>query len=103
MTALAGGRESVELRPMVIVRPATASRIIGYDVARALAILGMLLDHCAQVLGPRWPEGWGLSVLLCMDGRATAVFVMLAGVGVTLLARRHTPAEMRRTMVRRGA
>jgi uncharacterized protein len=100
MTALAG-RESIELSPVVIVRPAT-SRIHGYDVARALAILGMLVDHCTQVLGPRMPEGWGLSVLQFMDGRATAVFVMLAGVGVTLLGRRYTTAERRWIMVRRG-
>jgi uncharacterized protein len=90
------------------VAPATAAaaitaRVVGYDVARALAICSMMLDHCSQALGPRATAGWGMRVLEFLDGRASATFIVLAGVGVTLLGRRKTPTELRRTLLRRGA
>ncbi|HEY7116718.1 MAG TPA: DUF418 domain-containing protein [Tepidisphaeraceae bacterium] len=86
----------------VLVEPASR-RIIGFDLARAFAILAMMVDHCAQVLGPSMPTGWGGKLLEFIDGRASAVFVVLAGVGVTLLARRQTPAQIRGVLLRRGA
>lgn len=82
--------------------PSTA-RIIGFDIARALAILAMVVDHCAQVLGPRQPVGWSGKLLGLMDGRPSAIFVILAGVGVTLLNRRQSAAELRAVLFRRGA
>src|SRR5437868_15437930 len=81
---------------------ATAARVVGYDVARALAICSMMLDHCSQALGPRATAGWGARVLEFLDGRASATVIVLAGVGVTLLGRRNTPTELRRTLLRRG-
>ena len=81
----------------------SSSRILGYDVARAVAICGMVVDHSAQVIGPADPAGWGQTLLDFMDGRASAVFVVLAGVGVSLLCRKHAPADLRRTLLRRGA
>jgi uncharacterized membrane protein YeiB len=81
----------------------SSRRIIGYDLARAFAILAMMVDHSAQMIGPTRPTGWGGMLLALIDGRASAIFVMLAGVGVTLLNRRQTPAEIRWVLVRRGA
>jgi uncharacterized membrane protein YeiB len=78
-------------------------RIIGFDLARAFAILAMMVDHCAQALGPKQPIGWGGALLGLIDGRASATFVVLAGVGVTLLNRRQSAAEIRSVLVRRGA
>src|SRR5206468_3636939 len=67
------------------------------------AILAMVIDHCAQALGPIHPSGWGGKLLELIDGRASATFVVLAGVGVTLLNRRQSPAEIREVLFRRGA
>lgn len=59
------------------------SRVIGIDVARALAILGMVMVH----FGPFNPDtstplGW---LYRSSHGRASVLFVLLAGIGVTLL------------------
>jgi uncharacterized membrane protein YeiB len=102
-------RERVEVRdalPVLEYAPAaepSTPRVIGFDIARALAILAMMVDHCAQALGPAQPIGWGGALLGMIDGRASAIFVVLAGVGVTLLNRRQTPAEIRAVLIRRGA
>ena len=63
-------------------------RILGYDLARALAIFGMVIVNFKIVMGagrrgPRWLIDWvGL-----LDGRAAATFVVLAGIGISLLSR----------------
>src|SRR5262245_46306384 len=71
-------------------RPPTAlppARIEGFDVARAVAIVGMVVIHFTEALSyetmpPRLQELVGL-----LDGRAAALFVILAGIGVTLMTR----------------
>jgi uncharacterized membrane protein YeiB len=87
-----------------------ADRIVGFDVARALAIMGMVVVHFSLVMandqsGPVLLQ----AVLGFLDGRAAATFVILAGVGLTLLARRammsedvQAIAQVRRLLIRRG-
>lgn len=64
-------------------------RIFGYDVARAFAIFGMILVNYKVVMtadgsGPDWLAfTTGL-----FEGRAAAIFVILAGVGISLASRR---------------
>ncbi len=53
-------------------------RIVGIDVARGLAVLGMMTAH----VGP--DDRYGLSRLA--DGRPASVFVVLAGVSLALLS-----------------
>lgn len=108
MVVAAADRERIEVRELPALEhrapiEAASRRIIGYDLARAFAILAMMVDHCAQALGPTQPTGWGGFLLSMIDGRASAIFVCLAGVGVTLLNRRQTPAEIRTVLLRRGA
>jgi len=62
-------------------------RILGYDVARAFAVFGMVLVNfritagsCSD--GPQWLI-WALDALI---GRAAALFVVLAGIGLSLMA-----------------
>ncbi len=67
----------------------TTSRIIGYDVARALAIFGMVIVNFKTVMydkvsGPDWLLG----LVNLFEGRAAAMFVILAGVGMTLMSKR---------------
>lgn len=64
-------------------------RIIGYDLARSFAIFGMVVVNFKIVLGaeqsgPAWLE----SLVGLLDGRAAATFVVLAGVGLSLLSRK---------------
>jgi methionine-R-sulfoxide reductase len=64
-------------------RPQRSGRISGIDLARALAIVGMLAVH----VGPTAADGWAGSLYALPHGRASVLFVLLAGVGVSLLAR----------------
>ena len=64
------------------------NRIIGYDLARAVALLGMLLVNFSVLLGngssdPTWLD----HVIEMIRGRAAATFVVLAGVGLSLLTK----------------
>ena len=62
-----------------------ATRLVGVDVARAIAMIGMVIAHYVV----RDPGGGALdSVRAFVDGRAMPLFVLLGGVGVTLAARR---------------
>lgn len=87
-----------------------SERIVGYDIARGLAVFGMVAVNYKIAMGatengPAWPAA--LSGML--EGRAAALFVTLAGVGISLLSRKgHTwndrgrLAQDRRTLLRRA-
>ena len=75
-------------------------RIVGFDVARAFAILGMVIVNFTIVFAPS-SEG-AVSPLslfvLSLQGRAAALFVVLAGIGAsigTARVRRSEDGEMR--------
>jgi len=64
------------------------SRLEGLDLARALAVFGMVVVNFEVVLvaagsGP----GWLAELTGLLHGRAAATFVVLAGMGVSLLSR----------------
>lgn len=80
-------------------------RIIGYDLARALALLGMILVHFALVMSAQNPHPrWLAGVPVFLDGRAAALFVVLAGIGISLRCRGSGSegGRMRGTLIRRG-
>jgi len=86
----------------VITQPVKKAkgRLTGLDVARAMAIVGMVwVNFRMHIYGvgtaPKWAE--------MLDGRAAALFVMLAGVGVSLMSRNKTAAEVRPVIWRRAA
>ena len=57
-------------------------RIVGVDVARGLAVLGMMTAHVGVVGPGLWSStGW----LAVADGRSAATFAVLSGVSVALL------------------
>lgn len=60
------------------------SRLYALDVARALAIFGMIIVN----VGPYTTDGWASWFVRAFNGRASILFVILAGIGVTFLARR---------------
>ena len=65
------------------------NRIQGYDLARALAIFGMVLVNFKIVMGAsdNGPN-WLIWMVGLFEGRAAATFVILAGVGLSLISRR---------------
>ncbi len=56
-------------------------RLNGIDVARALAVIGMILVNFKMVFGNQG-EGWLKAIVTVFDGKAAATFVVLAGVGI---------------------
>ncbi|MYW02867.1 DUF418 domain-containing protein [Streptomyces sp. SID3343] len=63
---------------------AERARIVGVDLARALAVLGMFASH----VGPD-PEAGGVNTILhAASGRASALFAFLAGVSLVLMSGR---------------
>ncbi|MCG8573297.1 MAG: heparan-alpha-glucosaminide N-acetyltransferase domain-containing protein [Flavobacteriales bacterium] len=60
------------------------NRIIGIDVARALAVIGMIIVNFKVVFGENG-GGWLKSFAGIFDGKAAATFVVLAGVGLALM------------------
>lgn len=61
-----------------------SGRLLGVDAARTLAILGMVMVH----LGPSPLPGTFAGTLYGLtEGRASVLFVLLAGIGVALLAK----------------
>ncbi len=64
---------------------ARGPRIVGIDVARAVAMLGMIIVHFARFDG----SGGALDTIAeSMRGRAMPLFMLLGGLGVTLVSRR---------------
>ena len=64
-------------------RSVATGHVLGVHVARALALLGMLAVH----LGPTGSEGLLGRLYAIPHGRASLLFVLVAGIGVSLLAR----------------
>ena len=67
-------------------------RIIGLDVARAIAIVGMMMVNFKVVLGngkPVWLADWSSII----DGKFSAIFVVLAGIGIALMSKGKVTAE----------
>ncbi|WP_366295891.1 heparan-alpha-glucosaminide N-acetyltransferase domain-containing protein [Paenibacillus sp. AN1007] len=86
-------------------------RIFGLDLARALAVIGMILVNYklamnAQDAGPVWLQ----KVTEALEGRASALFVILAGIGVSLMTAKARASGVReliltaqKTLYRRAA
>lgn len=72
-------------------------RIIGLDLARAYAILGMFIVNFNTVFGTKTDYSLIGQLLQLFNGNSSSVFVMLAGMGIAQLSNRETysPAEKR--------
>lgn len=76
------------------------TRIRGIDMARALAIVGMVMVH----VGPRDLEAGGVvgAAYRVSHGRASIGFIVLAGIGVALLAGDRSRGRLSAATVRLG-
>ncbi len=70
--------------------PATPRRMVGVDVARGLALLGMVATH---TLVERSDDGSLSLAHTIASGRSSALFAVLAGVSLALLSGRQRPAR----------
>ena len=85
-------------------------RIVGYDLARALAVFGMVLVNYKIAMGAQQNGPvWLVDLAGLIDGRAAALFVVLAGVGISLLSQAgrvgkdpERVSKDRRTLLRRA-
>ena len=64
-----------------------SARILGLDIARALAMIGMVIVNFKTVMAAGVTSTLG-QIASLIDGRAAATFVVLAGIGASLGARR---------------
>ncbi len=78
-------------------------RIVGLDVARAIAVVGMIIVNFKVVLGDKGMELLK-SISSVFDGKAAATFVVLAGVGLALMSQNaidnEDKAKLQRVKVR---
>ena len=77
-----------------------AKRILGFDFARGLAIIGMVFVNFKVVMA-RETDAFLYQLLEVFSGKAAALFVVLAGVGMTLMyksaKRKNDTAKIRET------
>lgn len=84
-------------------------RIVGVDVARGLALVGMFGAHLMVAIGPEFTLADPATWLDIVNGRSSLLFALLAGVSLALMtggARNATPGELRKIRLRlvgRGA
>ena len=74
-------------------------RIIGFDIARAMAILGMVIVNFKLAMQAETGNQfllWGANLF---EGRASALFVVLAGVGVTFLTKKYRESQDNRSIL----
>jgi uncharacterized membrane protein len=78
------------MRTRTRARPSTSTRIVGVDVARCVALVGMIATH---VLPVRTADGsLGLAQELA-GGRASALFAVLAGTSLALMSGGEQPVR----------
>ena len=71
---------------------AGTARLVGLDVARALALLGMVATHLLPEATPAGELTWTQELA---GGRASALFAVLAGVSLALMTGGRTPVRGR--------
>lgn len=67
----------------------TKGRITGLDFARSLAMFGMFIVNFTVITGAETNgPNWLVRLTTLFEGRASALFVLLAGIGIALMSRK---------------
>ncbi|WP_105169954.1 DUF418 domain-containing protein [Pseudoalteromonas sp. T1lg23B] len=69
------------------------TRLVGIDVARALALFGMVIVNFKLVMGVKENDSQLYYMASLLEGRASALFVILAGLGLGLMANNAEPVQ----------
>ncbi|MET9488204.1 heparan-alpha-glucosaminide N-acetyltransferase domain-containing protein [Nocardia sp. NPDC006630] len=79
---------TLAMSPTESAAPA-ASRLVALDVARGLAVLGMIVAHVGVTRDLAWadPGSW----LSIANGRSSILFATLAGMSLALMSGRERP------------
>lgn len=78
-------------------------RLAGLDLARYFALAGMVFVNFKQAMQPAsQAPGWLLAFFHFLEGKASATFVVLAGLGLVLATRSLDPATARIWTLRRA-
>jgi uncharacterized protein len=93
--------------PLPNLLPATKTRILGFDLARAYAIFGMYVVNFNTVFGSHTDHAGLSGFLNRFNGNSSSTFVILAGMGVARMTNRpaYSPDEKKRlraTVLRRS-
>jgi len=90
----------------------TVGRVNGLDIARAFAIFGMILENYVDTMVPNYTDGnpaWLVWLLSQLEGHSAPVFVILAGISVSLMTQKAREiadftqmAKYRRTILKRA-
>ncbi len=97
--------------PFAATTTSKTTRIVGLDIARAFAIVGMVIvNYKVTMNASDGGPGWLRAMAASLDGRAAATFVILAGIGASLGSRRARESgdpqarrQARVTLARRAA
>ncbi|WP_416613771.1 DUF418 domain-containing protein [Phaeobacter sp. JH20_13] len=84
------------------MQPSYTARLQGLDLARYFAFVGMVIVNFKIAMGAEGGSGLVALLSTALEGRAAACFVVLAGVGLGLAARRAT-ASITATTLKRAA
>jgi uncharacterized membrane protein YeiB len=78
--------------PTATERPSSTARLVGVDLARAVAVFGMFAVHTGPFNPfPTSGDGVGTWFVWLASGRASALFATLAGLSLVLIAGRLEP------------
>lgn len=83
-------------------RRSRSERVVGVDIARGLAMLGMITVH-VTVGSNEAPGRIGSWLLEAPSGRASVLFFTLSGLALSLVARRGSASAQTSVLLKRGA
>lgn len=76
------------------------NRIVGFDLARAYAILGMFIVNINIVFGSHDDISILGQFLTLFDGNSSSMFVILSGIGISLMSNRSNYREKEKNEIR---
>lgn len=86
--------------PKQKVMEAAKNRIIGFDLARAYALLGMFIVNFNTVFGSHTNQEGLSGFINLFNGNSSTLFVILSGMGVALMSNRASYTELEKQSIR---
>ncbi len=89
--------------PAVTKRPGSSGRLVGIDIARAVALMGMFTQHVSIFDdGDGRSTGWVAWLFTEFSGRAAVLFFVLSGVSLSIIHGRNSASAQSAALYRRG-